>query len=114
VEEALSECPERRSGTSACLVLLSTWRSDSGLGIVDSVWSEGNSFYADHPPQSAAPKERGDFDDGANALWTHYGKKAQTHDETIFQGLSADMDGVPTFVRVSSLVQRRLQFTPSL
>jgi hypothetical protein len=110
VEEVGSEYPERRSRTSACLVLLTTWRSDSGLGIVDSGWSRGNSLYADHPPQSVAPKERGDFDDGANALWSHYGKKAQTHDETIFQGLSENMDGVPTFVRVSTLVRRRLDF----
>ena len=54
------------------------------------------------PAQSQGEPERRDFDDGANALWSLYGKEAQTHDETQFQGLSADMDGVPTFVRVSA------------
>ena len=54
----------------------------------------------DGPSQSAAKKEPSDFDDGANALWSLYGKEAQTHDEALFQSLSADMDGVPTFVRL--------------
>jgi hypothetical protein len=46
-----------------------------------------------------------DFDDGANALWSLYGKEAQTHDEAQFQSLSADMEGVPTFVRVSRILE---------
>ena len=50
-----------------------------------------------------------DFD-GVNTLWSIYGKEAQTHDEVLFQSLSADMDGVPTFVRVV----RRLEFTVML
>ena len=45
---------------------------------------------------------RGDFDDGANALWSLYGKEAKTHDEAEFLSLAANMDGVPTFVRVFS------------
>ncbi|KAI9439393.1 hypothetical protein BJY52DRAFT_1109960, partial [Lactarius psammicola] len=39
-----------------------------------------------------------------------YGKEAQAHDEALFQSLSADMDGVPTFVRLSSCVRHRLKF----
>jgi hypothetical protein len=41
-----------------------------------------------------------DFDDGANALWSLYGKEAKTHDEARFVSLAADMDGVLLFVRV--------------
>ncbi|KAI9431452.1 hypothetical protein H4582DRAFT_2102968 [Lactarius indigo] len=48
---------------------------------------------SDGPAQS----ERKDFDDGANALWSLYSKEAQAHDEALFQGLLADMSGVPTF-----------------
>ncbi|KAH9016786.1 hypothetical protein EDB85DRAFT_1836553, partial [Lactarius pseudohatsudake] len=29
--------------------------------------------------------------------WSLYGKEAQAHDEALFQGLSADMSGIPTF-----------------
>ena len=45
-------------------------------------------------------KERRDFDDGANALWSLYGKEAKTHDDARFVSLAADMDGVLFFVRV--------------
>jgi hypothetical protein len=41
-----------------------------------------------------------DFDDGANALWSLYGKEAKTHDDAHFTSLAADMDGVLLFVRV--------------
>ncbi|KAH9016775.1 hypothetical protein EDB85DRAFT_1841355, partial [Lactarius pseudohatsudake] len=43
-------------------------------------------------------------------LWSLYGKEAQTHDEALFQGMLADMNGIPTFVRVSSRIQRRFEF----
>jgi hypothetical protein len=43
---------------------------------------------------------RRDFDDGANALWSLYGKEAKTHDEARIQRLAADMDGIPTFVSI--------------
>ena len=45
-------------------------------------------------------KERRDFDDGANALWSLYGKEAKTHDEARFKSVAKDMDGVLVFVRV--------------
>ena len=45
-------------------------------------------------------KEPRDFDDGANALWTLYGKEAKTHDEARFESVAKDMDGVLVFVRV--------------
>jgi hypothetical protein len=44
--------------------------------------------------------EHRDFDDGANALWSLYGKEAKTHDEARIQRLAADMDGIPTFVSI--------------
>lgn len=43
-------------------------------------------------------EERKDFDDGANALWSLYGKEAKAHDEAQFLSLKADMDGVLLFV----------------
>ena len=49
--------------------------------------------------------ERRDFDDGANALWSLYGKEAKTHDEARFVSLAADMDGVLLFVRVNYRVR---------
>ncbi|KAI9439398.1 hypothetical protein BJY52DRAFT_532751 [Lactarius psammicola] len=66
--------------------------------------SEGNNSYSGGPFKSAADNERGDFDDGANALWSLYGKEAQAHDEALFQSLSADMDGVPTFAGLFAAV----------
>ena len=45
-------------------------------------------------------KERRDFDDGANALWSLYGKEAKTHDEARFESVAKDMDGILVFVRV--------------
>ncbi|KAN0135847.1 hypothetical protein V8E53_006299 [Lactarius tabidus] len=51
-----------------------------------------------------AQKERRDFDDGVNALWSLYDKEAQTHDEAQFQSLSADMEGVPTFAGLFAAV----------
>ena len=66
---------------------------DSGGGATGNSSSDGL-----FPPRSH--KERRDFDDGANALWSLYGKEAKTHDEARFLSLAADMDGVLLFVRV--------------
>ncbi|KAI9438744.1 hypothetical protein H4582DRAFT_195291 [Lactarius indigo] len=86
---------------------------NSGGGATGDSSSEG--------PFPAGPqKGRRDFDDGANALWTLYGKEAKTHDEARFQRLAADMDGIPTFaglfaaVLTSFLVQsiQTLQVNP--
>jgi len=41
----------------------------------------------------------GDFDGCANALWTLYGKEAESHDISQIQPLKEDMDGVLIFVR---------------
>ncbi|KAH9059228.1 hypothetical protein EDB87DRAFT_819810 [Lactarius vividus] len=70
---------------------------------------------------SGAPSEYEDFDDGANALWSLYGKEAQIHDKARFESLAADMNGVPTFaglfaaVLTSFLVQsiQNLQVNPA-
>ncbi|KAH9170091.1 hypothetical protein EDB89DRAFT_1356165 [Lactarius sanguifluus] len=48
--------------------------------------------------------EHKDFDDGANALWSLYGKEAQTHDEVLFKGILAEMNGVPTFAGLFAAV----------
>ena len=54
---------------------------------------------SDGPCLSEAQSECRDFDDGANALWSLYGKVAQTHDEAHVQSLAKDMDGFLLFVR---------------
>ncbi|KAH9061777.1 hypothetical protein EDB83DRAFT_878788 [Lactarius deliciosus] len=76
---------------------------------------------SDGPAHSEAHSECEDFDDGANALWTLYGKEAQIHDKARFESLAADMNGVPTFaglfaaVLTSFLVQsiQNLQVNPA-
>ncbi|KAN0136276.1 hypothetical protein V8E53_005881 [Lactarius tabidus] len=49
-------------------------------------------------------KQPRDFDDGANALWSLYGKEAQTHDKARFESVSQDMDGVLVFAGLFSAV----------
>jgi hypothetical protein len=44
------------------------------------------------------PKMIGDYDDGANALWTLYGKEAKSYDNFRINTLKDDMDGVLIFV----------------
>ena len=66
---------------------------DSGVGTTGNPSSEGL-------PRPRTRKERRDFDDGANALWSLYGKEAKAHDEARFLSLAADMDGVLLFVCV--------------
>ena len=48
----------------------------------------------------------GDFDGGANTLWTLYGREAKSYDEARILSLKDDMDGVLIFVR-SYLVHSR-------
>ncbi|KAH9017068.1 hypothetical protein EDB84DRAFT_1276664, partial [Lactarius hengduanensis] len=60
--------------------------------------------YPDGPSLSGTQSERRDFGDGANALWSLYGKEAQTHDEALFQGLLEDMNGIPTFAGLFAAV----------
>ncbi|KAI9431910.1 hypothetical protein H4582DRAFT_1212838 [Lactarius indigo] len=59
---------------------------------------------SDGPSLSQAQSEHKDFNDGANALWSLYGKEAQAHDEAMFQGLLADMNGIPTFAGLFAAV----------
>ena len=54
---------------------------------------------SEDPSLSEARSERRDFDDSANALWSLYGKEAQSHDETYVQSLARDIDGSLLFVR---------------
>ncbi|KAI9431461.1 hypothetical protein H4582DRAFT_2102974 [Lactarius indigo] len=65
---------------------------------------ESNEQFIDGPSRPEARSERRDFDDGANALWSLYNKEAQTHDEAVLQGISADMNGVPTFAGLFAAV----------
>ncbi|KAH8985747.1 hypothetical protein EDB86DRAFT_2832967 [Lactarius hatsudake] len=55
------------------------------------------------PLNGPAQGERRDFDDGTNALWSLYRKEAQSHD-ALFQGLLADMNGIPTFAGLFAAV----------
>jgi hypothetical protein len=52
------------------------------------------------PSQSpeGSHKQRQDFDDGANDLWSLYGKEAQIYDESRIKTLKDDMGGVLIFV----------------
>lgn len=71
----------------------------------DLKWTAlGGSSIDSVPIDSASTQEPqirmiGDFDDGANALWTLYGKEAKSHDEAHIHTLKEDMDGVLIFVR---------------
>ena len=48
--------------------------------------------------ESCEKRMIGDFDGSANALWTLYGKEAESHDKSRIQTLKDDMDGVLIFV----------------
>ncbi len=50
------------------------------------------------PFHTGRHEARRDFDDGANAFWSLYGKEAKAHDEARFLSLAGDMDGVLLFV----------------
>jgi len=49
-------------------------------------------------------QEHKDFDDGANDLWSLFGKEAKSHDEVQIQALKEDMDGVLIFAGLFSSV----------
>ncbi|KAH9041171.1 hypothetical protein EDB84DRAFT_1576853 [Lactarius hengduanensis] len=70
---------------------------NSGGGTTGNSSSEG-------PFPAGSHKERRDFDDGANALWSLYGKEAKTHDEAQIVSLADDMDGVLLFAGLFSAV----------
>ncbi|KAH9172752.1 hypothetical protein EDB89DRAFT_2069420 [Lactarius sanguifluus] len=70
---------------------------DPGGGTTGNSSSEG-------PFPAGSHKERRDFDDGANALWSLYGKEAKTHDEAQIVSLADDMDGVLLFAGLFSAV----------
>jgi hypothetical protein len=89
--------------------------ADQGVYIISTVRSLDNLMQregtaANNPPvhggqsrgssNEEPPKVQmiGDFDDGANALWTLYGKEAKSHDQSRIQTLKEDMDVVLIFV----------------
>jgi hypothetical protein len=67
--------------------------------VVCCIGSVGTAFNSSS--EGLYQEERRDFDDGANALWSLYGKEAKSHDEARFLSLAADMDGVLLFVSVN-------------
>jgi hypothetical protein len=75
------------------------------LFLMQCEWVEAGNPAADHTIGSGSNREPraermiGDFDDGANALWTLYGKEARSHDDACIRTLKDDMDGVLIFVR---------------
>ena len=52
------------------------------------------------PP--AQDKVNQDFDDSASALWSLYGKEAESYDKATIQDIKKDMDGLLIFVRSRS------------
>ena len=54
--------------------------------------------------------EHRDFDDGANAFWSLYGKEARSQDESRFLSLAADMEGLLLFVRFYHRLRSGLAF----
>jgi Family of unknown function (DUF6535) len=55
------------------------------------------------PSPEEPPKQRQDFDEDANDLWSLYGKEAKSHDEEWIKVLKEDMDAILIFVRASFL-----------
>jgi hypothetical protein len=53
------------------------------------------------PPPKEPPKQRQDFDEDANDLWSLYGKEAKSHDEEWIKVLKEDMDAILIFVCAS-------------
>ena len=51
------------------------------------------------PGEGSSEAVQGDFDEGANTLWTLYGKEAKEFDEAHIQTLKDDMDSILLFVR---------------
>ena len=71
-------------------------------------------------PEEPPDQQHQDFDDGANDLWSLYGKEAQIYDESRINSLKGDMEGVLIFVRVCfhpyqpefDIVHSRLVYSP--
>ncbi|KAI0285609.1 hypothetical protein BC826DRAFT_115406 [Russula brevipes] len=57
-----------------------------------------------HPSPPPEVPHNNDFDDGANALWSLYGKEAKNRDKARIQTLKDDMDGVLIFAGLFSAV----------
>lgn len=54
----------------------------------------------DVEPEEPEPRMIGDFDDGADDLWTLYGKVAKGYDEAQIQAMKEQMNDVFLFVRL--------------
>src|SRR6266567_3050573 len=50
------------------------------------------------PSPEELPKQRQDFDEDANDLWSLYGKEAKSHDEEWVKALKEDIDTALIFV----------------
>ncbi|KAF8265744.1 hypothetical protein EI94DRAFT_1831060 [Lactarius quietus] len=92
-------------------------RSETLDGLSDhNVLDSGEDTVGD---SASSRKERKDFDDGANLLWSLYGNVAKTHDHARFSSLGEDMEGVLLFaglfsgVLASFLVQKSIGVLPT-
>ncbi|KAH9170101.1 hypothetical protein EDB89DRAFT_1356394 [Lactarius sanguifluus] len=82
-----------------------TWSETlEGPSYPSSGGGETGNHSSEGPFPTGSHKECRDFDDGANALWSLYGKEAKTHDEARIVGLADDMDGVLLFAGLFSAV----------
>jgi hypothetical protein len=70
-----------------------------GLSIMGAAPGEGSSDPI--KPEEPLPRMIGDFDDGANPLWTLYGREAKSLDEARIQTLKEHMDSILLFVRLN-------------
>ena len=101
------------SRTSRGGILTIRWYSFEGM----SNRSDTSLFPEEHPGQ-----QHQDCDDGANDLWSLYGKEAQIYDESRMNSLKGDMKCILIFVRVCfhpyqpefDIIHSRLVYSPVL
>ncbi|KAF8262934.1 hypothetical protein EI94DRAFT_640160 [Lactarius quietus] len=96
-------------GEEPCSTLKGHSDADSEVGTTGNSSTEGLS-------RAGTQKERKDFDDGANPLWSLYGTVAKTHDQARFSSLAEDMEGVLLFAGLFSgvLASFLVQSIPNL
>lgn len=81
-------------------------KSETSAGPSDTTLARGEATNnsSESLPRADPHKERRDFGDGANALWSLFAKQAKTQDEARFQSLVGDMEGVLVFAGLFSAV----------
>ncbi|KAF8265729.1 hypothetical protein EI94DRAFT_279145 [Lactarius quietus] len=106
-EEHIPDLLERGLGGESALETCSDRPSDPHTGTNSS---------SECLPRGGSQTERRDFDDGANSLWTLFGKVAKTYDQARFSSLAEDMDAVGVFAGLFSgvLASFLVQSIPNL